>query len=118
MKVKLSKIVNSVPAIKVLSQQATNAKIAFKFAKTLNTIQSELDLFEQTKNKLVEQYQTVNENNEPQIPQEKLEELKQQLLELLEEEVEIDIQKLNINDLSGVTVTISNMMLMDYLFVD
>jgi septum formation topological specificity factor MinE len=118
MKVKLSKIVNSVPAIKVLSQQATNAKIAFKFAKALNIIQSELDLFEQTKNELVEKYQTVNENNEPHIPQEKLEELKSQLLELLEEEVEIDIQKLNINDLSGVTVTISNMMLMDYLFAD
>jgi len=118
MKVKLSKIVNSVPAFKTLSQQATNAKIAFKFAKTLNAIQTELDLFEQTKNKLVAQYQVINEQNEPEIPQDKMEEIKKQLMDLLEEEVELSVEKIHINDLSSVTVTISNMMLMDYIFAD
>jgi anti-sigma28 factor (negative regulator of flagellin synthesis) len=119
MKVKLSKIVNSVPAFKILSQQANlSAKVSFKFAKALNIIQTELDLFEQTKNKIVSQYQVLNQQNELEIPQDKVEEIKKQLMDLLEEEVELNVEKVHINDLSGVTVTISNMMLMDYIFAD
>lgn len=118
MKVKLSKVVNSVPAFKILTTQGTNAKIAFKFAKALNAIQSELDLFEQTKNKIVAQYQITNEEGNLELPADKVEGLKKEIIDLLEEEVEIPVEKIHINDLSGITVTISNMMLMDYLFAD
>jgi len=116
MKIKLNKLVNAVPAFKILTTQATNAKTAYRLAKTLNTLQAELDVFENTKNKLLLNYQTTNEDGKTVISDENVELIKTQLTELLEEEIEININQIPISDLSGMSMTISNMMLIDFIF--
>ena len=119
MKIKLSKIVSSVPAFKNLTQQTTNAKTAFRLAKMLNIIQAELDLFETTKNNIATKYQIKSEQGNIQIPEENAELFKKEILELLDEEVELNIEQLPVSELSGIAnITISNMMLMEYMFKD
>ena len=114
MKLKLSKIINSVPAFKLLTAQTTNAKTAFKLARVLNTLQSELDVFEQTKNNLLTKYQDETQK----ISEENLEIVKKELTDLMNEEIEINIQQIPISDVTAVNITISNMMLMDFIFTD
>lgn len=114
MKIKLSKIINSVPAFKLLTAQTTNARTAFKLAKVLNALQSELDVFEQTKNNILVKHQ----NDEQKISDENLEIVKKELLELMEEEIELSIQPVSISDVSTLNITISNMMLMDFIFTE
>ena len=62
MKVKLSQIINSVPAFKVITPQATNAKTVFGLTKILNKIQYELDAFETEKNNITNNYQETTED--------------------------------------------------------
>jgi len=116
MKIKLNKLVNAVPAFKILTTQATNAKTAYRLAKTLNTLQAELDVFENTKNNLILNHQTTSDDGTPSVSDEKIEIIKKQLLDLLEEEVEVNINQIPISDLSGMSMTISNMMLIDFIF--
>lgn len=113
--VKLSKIVNSVPAFKTITSQATIAKSAFRLAKVLNTIQVELDAFETAKNTISAKYQETVDGK-IQIPESKAEDFKKEIIDLLEEDIELNCEPLNITDLAGMNITISNMMLMEYLF--
>jgi len=115
MKVKLSKIINSVSAFKVLTPQATNAKSAYKLAKALNCIQQELDTFETVKNNIAKKYQE-EVDGKLQIPEEKVKEFTDEMMTLLDEEIELNVDFIPISDLAGLNITISNMMLMDYLF--
>ena len=111
MKIKLLKIVNSVNSLKLLTSQQVNAKLAFKLSKILNIIQQELDLFEKTKIQVANKYNITDSS-----PEEDKLKFKQEILDLLEEEVEINIDQLSVMEFGNIQITVSNMMTMEYLF--
>lgn len=118
MNVKLSKIINSVSAFKILAAQPASAKTSFRLAKILNILQAELDVFEKTKNMVITKYQTTSETGELELIPSNVVIVKKELEELLEIEVDLDIQPVHIIDLVGINITISNMMLMEFIFTE
>lgn len=113
MKVKLSKIVNSVPSLKFLSEQTTQAKTAFKLAKMLNIISAELDVFENTRKKLFAQYKLPDQD---QIAPENIESFKSEITALLDIEVDMPFDQISIVELAGTTIPVSHMMNLDFMF--
>jgi hypothetical protein len=118
MKIKLSKIINSVSTFKTLTQQTTNIRVAYKIAKILSVLQAELDIFEQTKFNLLQKYEEKDETGKPTISDANLEIIKAELNTLIEEEVEVDFQPIPILEVGQLNMTISNMMLIDFIFKD
>lgn len=113
MKVKLVKVINSVNALNKLSSQVTHAKTAFRLAKILNAISEEVDVFENTKKQLIKNRL---EEGQTQLTESQEREVKEELIKLIQEEVEIPFQPLPIGEIAAVSITIQDMMAIDYIF--
>ena len=97
------------------SEQTTQARTSFKIAKILNTISNELDIAETTRKNLIKKYDLENkENPDPN----NLETFKQEMLNLMEEEIELNIEPLSISELSSMPIPVSHMMTIDFMFKD
>ena len=117
MKVKISKLTIAIPSLKFLSEQTTQAKTAYKLAKFLNAVSAELDIAETTRKNLIKTYNLENKEGSEQNS-ENLENFKQEMTKLMDEEVEINMQPLSINELGGLPISVSHMMNLDFMFED
>jgi len=100
MKIKLFEIVDSISVLNKLQVQELPAKTAYKVQKNIKEITEEIQEFETIRTKLVEKYSKENKDGIKYIPEENMEKANIELTELLQEEIEINISKININDLS------------------
>lgn len=115
MKIKISKLTVAIPSLKFLSEQTTQAKTAYRLAKFLNSVSLELDIAETTRKNLIKTYNLDNKEIAEQNS-ENLENFRQEMTKLMDEEVEIDIEPLSISELSGLPISVSHMMNLDFMF--
>jgi tRNA A37 threonylcarbamoyladenosine modification protein TsaB len=115
MKVKISKLTVAIPSLKFLAEQTTQAKTAYKLAKFLNAVSSELDIAETTRKNLIKTYNLENKESLEENS-DNLENFKQEMTKLMDEEVEINMEPLSINELGGMPISVSHMMNLDFMF--
>ena len=128
MKLTNRRIVNDATFLSNLANKQLPIRVSYAIAKNVSKIESELEVFNAERQKLLDQYcvkdeegkNKIDENNQLRIDGEHLESWSKDLEELLDIEVEIDMHKFNINDLlnSNCEMTASELMLIDYMIED
>lgn len=111
--VQVKDIVNSAEIFSALSQKKLNMRMAYQLAKIIKEVQKEFELFQETRMKLINEYAErdedgqlrVDENNNFTIPKEKIQDFQKELNELLEMQVELQINKINLDELEDVEFT-------------
>ena len=115
MKVKVLKLANAINSLKFLSEQTLPAKTSFKIAKIINAVSAELDVLEQTRKKLITQYNL--ENQEQQTP-ENIKAFQDEMSSMLEEEVELPFEPIFITELGPINLSVMHVMNLDFMFKD
>lgn len=98
MKIKLYEILNSIDILQQLRNQKFSIKVSYKIQRNLKQIQNEIDEINKIKKELIDKYSEDLEDKKKFIPENKIEKINKELQDLLEEEIELDILKINIDE--------------------
>ena len=117
----LEQLVNSTEGLRGLSQKSLKARPAYSIAKILKAAEAEITSFNETRMNLIRKYGEKDENNElksddngnVRIPPEVLDDFNKELQELLGTEVEINANKIRIDDIGDVEFTAAEMAQLD-----
>lgn len=125
MKLTNRKIVNDATFLNNLANKQLPIRVSYAIAKNVSKIESELKVFNDERQKLLDKYcvkdeegkNKIDENNQLKIADEHLESWSKDLEELLDIEIEIDIHKFNINELlnSDCKLPPVDLMLIEYM---
>ena len=124
MKLRNEKIVNSIHVLSKLTNMDLNIKVSYAVAKNISKIEKELEVYNKEKSKLINKYgEKVEEgklkkNEDETVKIIDTESWDKDIKELLEFENEIDIHKINEEDLfkCNCNITPGELMLIDYMF--
>lgn len=119
--VTLKEIVESQDVMRVLSNKPLRGRAAFKVARLLKKLETELTTFNDTRIKLIESYAkkdengqfVTNEKNEYQFDQENANKFVEEINKLLLEEIEIDANPILIDEIEELDFTPSEMALLE-----
>ena len=119
--VTLKEIVESQDVMRVLSNKPLRGRAAFKVARLLKKLETELTTFNDTRIKLIESYAkkdengqfVTNEKNEYQFDKENADKFVEEINKLLLEEIEIDANPILINEIEELNFTPSEMALLE-----
>jgi hypothetical protein len=111
--VTLKNIVESADIMRELSQKSLKGRVAFRVARLLRELEKEFTLFNEKRVDLIKEYGEKDENGELKtddkgnvnLAQDKLNEFYKRMEDLLATEVEINAEKIDINDLGDVDFT-------------
>ena len=122
MKLSNAILVNSINVLSKLNNSILPVKTSYKLSKNIKTIDKEIVLYNEERQKLINKYATKNEAGENKIENgsfeiEDIENFNKEHKELLDIEVDIKIEKINIDELakSDLTITPGELFLVDYL---
>lgn len=105
MKIKLEDILNSNAALGNVLNEKMKVNLAFKFQKVLKFVESNLDLFNNTKETIIKNNELVTDDNgNLLIPEDKQEIVKSEFDELLTQEIDFESEIL-IEELDGLEIT-------------
>ena len=116
---KLQEMVNSVALINNLMNQSLKAKTAYKIARIAREIEKEYKLFDEARMNLVNEYgkredgQLIEQDGNYLIDQDKIEGYNHAAEELLNTIIELNLEKLDINELDNVELTPQQMILLE-----
>lgn len=124
MKLRNEKIVNSIHVLSKLTNMDLNIKVSYAIAKNISKIEKELEVYNKEKSKLINKYGEKDEegklkkNEDETVKIIDTESWDKDIKELLEIENEIDIHKINEEDLfkCNCNITPGELMLIDYMF--
>lgn len=122
-KIKISELLNSVETLQKLSKQDFKAKLAWQISKLLKAAEVEIQSFNETRMNLIKKYGEKDENGELitdetgncKIMEGGILDFSNQLTELVESEVEINGNKIKIDDLDNVNFTPAEMAQLEVL---
>jgi hypothetical protein len=123
-KLRNEKIVNSIHVLSKLTNMDLNIKVSYAIAKNISKIEKELEVYNKEKSKLINKYGEKDEegklkkNEDETVKIIDTESWDKDIKELLEFENEIDIHKINKEDLfkCNFNITPGELMLIDYMF--
>lgn len=112
-KVNLNNIVNSASTFRELSEKQLPIRVAFRIARLIRELDKENATFESSRRAIIEKYAMRDEagkiaqanNGNILLQQDKIEDCNNELNELLSTEVEINADKINIEDLDKIEMT-------------
>jgi len=118
---KISALVDATETLQKLSQKPLKAKAAFQVSRLLKEADKEAKEFNDTRIKLIDKYGEkdetgelkVDENGNCRVPPESINDFNAEMTELLNSEIEINANKLNINDLEEMEFTPSEMIALE-----
>lgn len=113
---KLKTILENMEALQELRKMTLPVKVAYRLSRINSKIDSIVIPYEETKNDLIKKLGTINEETgSPEIKDEKTKrEFYKQVLELQNEEVTLDIEKIYIEDLGD--INISAHLIVEFIF--
>lgn len=123
--VKNEKLVNSVGVLSKLNNMDLNIKVSYAIAKNINKIEKELEVYNKEKAKLIDKYGEKDEEGKLKTDEYgninviDKENWNKEFKELLEIENEIDLHKINEEDLfkcHNANITPGELILVDYMF--
>lgn len=122
MKLSNERLINSVGVLSKLNNSELAVKTSYKLSKNIKTLDKEIVLFNEEKQKLINKYAVKNEKGENKIENGNFEiadreNFNKEYRELLDIEVDVKIEKINIDELakSDLTITPGELSLIDYL---
>lgn len=124
MKLRNEKIVNSIHVLSKLTNMDLNIKVSYAVAKNISKIEKELEVYNKEKAKLIDKYCEKDKEGNLKIDKDgntkiiNQENWSKDFKELLQIENEIDIHKINEEDLfkCNFNITPGELMLIDYMF--
>ena len=100
MKVKVADLYNLSLGLNALSNKELPISLAFKIQRAQKTVSEELIASDKVRQSVIEKYKEKElDNGDVQIKKDKLAEFNAKINELMEQEIELNIDKININDL-------------------
>lgn len=100
MKIKVGDLYNLSLGLNDLSSKELPIALAFKIQRAQKVVSEELIASDKVRQKLIEKYKEKElDNGDVQIKKDKLAEFNAKINELMEQEIELNIDKININDL-------------------
>ena len=122
MKLSNERLMNSVGVLSKLNNSELAVKTSYKLSKNIKTLDKEIVLFNEEKQKLINKYAVKNEKGENKIENGNFEiadreNFNKEYRELLDIEVDVKIEKINIDELAknDLTITPGELSLIDYL---
>jgi hypothetical protein len=120
-KVKISDLINSTETLQKLSQQDFKAKLAWSIARLLKSAEVEIQEFNTTRMNLIKKYGEKDENGELitdengncKIEQNSVDAFSTELNELINTEVEINANKIKVEQLEEINFTPSEMAILE-----
>lgn len=117
---KLSTLINSVSIMQQLANSQLNGRTAYTVGKLIKQIENEINLFYETREKVVNRYGMKDENNELIIDEQQykidpdhLEEFNAEILNLLDTDIVFNINPIKIEELENLELTPAQMLLID-----
>ena len=119
-KVQLKDIIEGTEVLKKLAGQPLRGKVAFQISKILKRLEDELTLFNNTRVEIIKKYSQTDENGElisdengnVKLKEETIEDFNKEITELLNMEIEIDANKIALEDIENVDFTPAEMTLL------
>lgn len=119
--IKLEELINCAEGLKNLSQKQLKARTAYTVGKLLKVADAEMNEFNEARMKLIKKYGEKDENNElitdenenVHIPNESVEAFNSELQDLLSASIELNANKIKLDDLDDVDFTPSEMTQLD-----
>ena len=123
MKIKNEALVNSVQVLRKLNNAELPVRVSYKLAKNIKSIEKELNIYEEEKQKFINKYCEKDDEGNNKINEDgtikiiDTEKWNKDIKELLDIEAEINIEKINIDELgkSDFKITPSELSLIDYM---
>ena len=123
MKLSNERILNDAQSLGSISNKELPIKVSYAIAKNINKIESELKVYSNEKQKLIDKYSEkddagktlIDAENKIKIQDEYLENWNRDIEELLAIENEVDIHTFDISLLEGFSMSPSELMLIDYM---
>ena len=123
MKIKNEVLLDSVQVLRKLNNAELPVRVSYKLAKNIKSIDKELKIYEEEKQKLINKYGEKDEEGKSKVNENGMinildvENWNKDIKELLEIEVEINVEKINIDELakSDLKITPSELTLIDYM---
>lgn len=123
MKIKNEVLVNSVQVLRKLNNAELPVRVSYKLAKNIKSIEKELNIYEEEKQKFINKYCEKDDEGKNKINEDgtikilDTEKWNKDIKELLDIEAEINIEKINIDELgkSDLKITPSELSLIDYM---
>lgn len=108
----LAKVVDSIEVMQKLANSQVKGRTAYTISKIIKKIEEEVNLFYDTRMKLVNQYgikdengELVIENNNYKINPDTLGEFNKEVTNLLETKITVEVNPINIDELESVELT-------------
>ena len=119
--VKISSLLNSTEALQKLASADLKAKLAWQVARLLKAAEVELQSFNETRMALIKKYGekdakgelVTDEKGNCKIPPDAIDGFNTELNELITTEVEINVNKISIDDLENMSFTPNEMTLLE-----
>ena len=123
MKIKNEVLVNSVQVLRKLNNAELPVRVSYKLAKNIKSIEKELNIYEEEKQKFINKYGEKDEEGKLKTKEDgsinitDTENWNKDIKELLDIEAEINIEKINIDELAkgDLKITPSELTLIDYM---
>lgn len=122
-KVTLQEVLDAKPGLEALSRATVSGINAFKIGRVIRDINKEIEVFDEERKKYIEKYAMrdeknviVTENGMIKIKEENIPLYNQALQKMLETEIEINTEKMSIEDLANVSITPQQAMGMEKFF--
>lgn len=120
MEVKLITLINSMETIKELSKLKVKAKTAWMLAKSAKAVEAECATFEDVRRAKIEEIATEEEEGnkviKPNTPE--MERFQAEINELLASDVEVDVKKIDIEDLGDNEIEFGKLLQLEWLIND
>ncbi len=117
MEINLGVIVNSIETLKKVASQPVAAKTAFKIGKVIKAINQEMEVFEETRQKLFTTYGT-EEDGQMVVSKDKQDGFMKEFDELLNSKVTVEIPKISIDDLEKINLSATEINSIEFILKD
>lgn len=121
MKIKLSKLQQSVPSLNILANTKLNLKASYDISKRLKVINDELEIFDKARIDKVKELsggKLKEDGKSYDIAEEDLKKLNEELKDLLDKEIDINIAPINLADFGNVEIEPAHLLNLDFLITE
>lgn len=123
MKIYLGELENIIGSMREIIEKEMPIKTSFKFSKAIKKLDEEAQLYDEKRSQLIQKFAQKNESGE--IIQEEgkvtinnMPEFQKEITELNSIEVNLDIEKISINDLGDIDISPKTLLMLDKILED
>ncbi len=115
---KLSELKESETAISHLLEARLPVRVSYALVKFMRVVKSELTDLEDARQKLIRDYGTKDEAGNTTVQADKMEEFVEEFKKLLDQDVTFDAHKVSLVDLEGASLTVGDVVALDFLIME